>query len=106
VPPDQSCFEQRSGAMDDEPRNRRRSVVRWSLWPLSYCITPPSGIWHMLCSDQTWLSHNSAIPKQQMRRAFSSLGFKQVCDVLGRGTLETMCVLSVAAPPSAACHEY
>ena len=45
-------------------------------------ITPPSGIWHMLCSDQTWLSHNSAIPKQQIRRAFSSLGFKQVCDVL------------------------
>jgi hypothetical protein len=49
-------------------------LSRWSLAPL---ISPAR--WQLtLCSDQTRLSHSSAIPKQQMGRAFSSIEFKQV----------------------------
>ena len=69
-------------------------LSRWSLAPL---ISPAR--WQLtLCSDQTRLSHSSAIPKQQMGRAFSSIGFKQVCRALVEN-LDIMCVLSVAAPP-------
>ena len=53
-------------------------LSRWSLAPL---ISPAR--WQLtLCSDQTRLSHSSAIPKQQMGRAFSSIEVKQVCRAL------------------------
>ena len=68
-----------------------------SCWSLAPLISPAR--WQLtLCSDQTRLSHSSAIPKQQMGRAFSSIGFKQVCRALVEN-LDIMCVLSVAAPP-------
>ena len=69
-------------------------LSRWSLAPL----ISPARYQLALCSDQTRLSHSSAIPKQQMGRAFSSIGFKQVCRALVEN-LDIMCVLSVAAPP-------
>jgi hypothetical protein len=68
-----------------------------SCWSLAPLISPAS--WQLtLCSDQTRLSHSSAIPKQQMGRAFSLIEFKQVCCALVEN-LDIMCVLSVAAPP-------
>ena len=68
-----------------------------SCWSLAPLISPAR--WQLtLCSDQTRLSHSSAIPKQQMGRAFSSIGFKQVCRALV-DNLDIVCVLSVAAPP-------
>jgi hypothetical protein len=52
-----------------------------SCWSLAPLISPAR--WQLtLCSDQTRLSHSRAIPKQQMGRAFSSIGFKQVCRAL------------------------
>ena len=80
-------------AIDGEP-GTADELSCWSLAPL---ISPAR--WQLtLCSDQTRLSHSSAIPKQQMGRAFSSIGFKQVCRALV-DNLDIMCVLSVAAPP-------
>ena len=68
-----------------------------SCWSLAPLISPAR--WQLtLCSDQTRLSHSRAIPKQQMGRAFSSIGFKQVCRALV-DNLDIVCVLSVAAPP-------
>ena len=52
----------------------------------------------MLCSDQTRLSHNSVIPKQQMHRAFSSHESQRVCRALVEDSRD-QCVLSVTAPP-------
>ena len=68
-----------------------------SCWSLAPLISPAR--WQLtLCSDQTRLSHSSAIPKQQMGRAFSSIEFKQVCRAVVEN-LDIMCALSVAAPP-------
>jgi hypothetical protein len=68
-----------------------------SCWSLAPLISP--ACWQFtLCSDQTRLSHSSAIPKQQMGRPFSSIGFKQVCRLL-IDNLGIMCARTIAAPP-------